>query len=344
MTTLPTLSAAHAAHFADLALANVAREYPNKPDHVVASPDDLRAPRVLHPSFYGSFDWHSCVHMHWLLVRVRRLFPALPQRADIDALLDRHFAPQAIAAEVAYLAAPEARAFERTYGWAWLLKLAEELSRTDDADARRWSGQLAPLAAAFVARYLEYLPRATYPIRYGIHPNSAFGLMFAVDYARTSGALPLAELADAKARAWFADDREAPASWEPSGADFFSPTLIEADLMRRVLAPAEYSSWLAAFLPGLADGEPATLFAPANVSARTDPQMVHLDGLNLSRAWCWRGIAATLPPTDPRRAAAHEAAAAHLAAGLVGVDGADYVGAHWLATFATLALAATSNA
>jgi hypothetical protein len=168
--------------------------------------------------------------------------------------------------------------------------------------------------------------------------------MFALDYARTCGAQALAEWAEAKARAWFADDRHAPASWEPSGADFFSPTLIEADLMRRVLTPSEFSNWLTTFLPGLARGEPGTLFVPATVSDRTDPQIVHLDGLNLSRAWCWRGIAATLPATDPRWAPVREAAAAHLSVGLVGVDAADYVGAHWLATFATLALADTSSA
>jgi hypothetical protein len=344
MNTLPILSVAHATRFADLALANVVREYPNKPDHVLASPDDLRAPRALHPSFYGSYDWHSCVHMHWLLVRVRRLFPRLPQRADIDVLLDRHFAPQAIAAEIAYLAAPETRAFERTYGWAWLLKLADELARSDDDDARRWFAQLAPLAAAFVNRYLAYLPQATYPIRYGIHPNSAFGLMFALDHARSCGARALGEMADAKARAWFADDRSVPASWEPSGSDFFSPALIEADLMRRVLDPPGFARWLTGFLPDLAHGEPATLFVPATVSDRTDPQIVHLDGLNLSRAWCWRGIAAALPADDARRVPAREAAAVHLTAGLAGVEAADYVGAHWLATFAALALGDTSSA
>lgn len=334
----PVLTAALASRFARIALGNVRAEYPNKPDHVLASPGDLRASRELHPAFYGSYDWHSCVHMHWLLARLRRLHPSLPERGDVAAAFDEHFAEDAVAAECAYLARPQAKSFERTYGWAWLLELARELGQGDDFDARRWARALAPLAEAFSARYVDYLPRARYPIRHGMHANSAFGLAFAIDYARASGAAALEDACVSRALAWFAADRYAPAAWEPSGADFLSPALMEADLMRRVLPHGRYGAWLSAFLPGLAGREPAALFAPALVDDRGDPQIVHLDGLNLSRAWCLRGIANALPPGDARAAVLLEAADRHLEAGLAGVESADYLGAHWLATFAVLAM------
>ena len=329
-----------AARFATIALANVEREYPNKLDHVLGSAADLQSPRALHPAFFGSYDWHSCVHMHWSLARVRRQFPALPQRAAIDALFDRHFAPEAIAGECAYLAGPNTQSFERTYGWAWLLKLAEELAHAREPRAQRWSMNLAPLAAVFVARYLAFLPKAHFPIRYGMHPNSAFGLAFALDYARVMGEFALEEASVAKARAWYEADRSAPAAWEPSGADFFSPALMEADLMRRVLPPIEFMRWLDQFLPGLEQRVPSTLFTPVTVSDRTDPQIVHLDGLNLSRAWCFRGIADALPQGDARVAVLRDAEAIHLMAGITGIDSGDYLGQHWLATFAVLALEA----
>ena len=333
-----SLSPSIAARFADIALANIVREYPNKPDHVLGDDTDAQPPRVLHPSFYGSYDWHSCVHMHWLLVRLRRRFPAMAVGHAIDALLDRNFAEDAIAAECTYVRRPSAQSFERTYGWTWLLKLADEIALSTDDRARRWSANLAPLARAFVARYLDYLPKAHYPIRYGMHPNSAFGLVFAVDYARRAGEHALADLCAVKARAWFGGDRDTPAAWEPSGADFLSPALIEAELMRRVFALAEFMAWLSAFLPGFARREPATLFVPVEVSDRSDPQIVHLDGLNLTRAWCFCGIAGALPEDEPRTEIASDAAATHLTAGLAGLESGDYVGSHWLASFAALAL------
>jgi hypothetical protein len=336
--TVPTLTSARAECFAAIALANLVREYPNKQDHVLEDDGDVLPARRLHPAFHTSFDWHSCVHMHWLLVRIRRLHPCVPQRAAIDALLETDLAPEKIGGECAYLARPGSASFERTYGWAWLLKLAAELFCSDDADARRWSTALAPLAEAFVARYLAFLPKADFPIRHGTHPNSAFGLALALDYAHRIGHAAFEALLVAKACAWYGADREAPAAWEPSGADFLSPSLMEAALMRRVLAASDYGSWLACFLPGLARREPATLFSPVTVSDRLDPQIVHLDGLNFSRAWCWRAIASGLAPTDPRATAANEAAAAHLATGIKALDAADYVGGHWLASFAALAL------
>ncbi len=296
-------------------------------------------PRVLHPAFHASYDWHSCVHMHWLLAHLYRRFPALRQRAEIAAVLDAHLAPDAIAGECAYLARPDTQSFERTYGWAWLLELAAELAR-GGAQCARWATALAPLADAFVHRYLAYLPRADYPIRYGTHPNSAFGLALALDYAETARDEALRARLRAKAHAWFDDDAAAPVAWEPSGADFLSPALMEAELMRRVLDPEAYGAWLARFLPGLARRALATLLVPAQVCDRADPQIVHLDGLNLSRAWCWRGIAGTLATDDARQVVAREAAVAHLHAGLQGLASTEFVGVHWLASFAALALGA----
>ena len=340
MPTAAELTPELASRFARLALANVAREYPNKLDHVLGGPEDVRAPRALHPAFFGSFDWHSCVHAHWLLVRILKTYPELAEAAAIRAALDATLAPEHLEAELAYLRRPEAGAFERPYGWAWLLKLAQELSSWTDIDAQRWSRDLAPLAQAFAGRYLAWLADATYPIRHGVHANTAFALAFALDYAKDCDAVALRAVVEAKARAWYLGDVDAPGGWEPSGADFFSPALIEADLMRRVLDASVFCDWLTHFLPGIPRGEPAVLFRPVAVSNRADPYIVHLDGLNLSRAWCWRAIASALPADDSRVRAAAAAAHAHLEAGMRGVDSGEYVGDHWLATFAVLALSA----
>jgi len=323
-----TLAAELASTFARTALANVTREYPAKLDHVLGGPGDVLGPRALHPAFYGSFDWHSCVHMHWTLARVRRLHPTMPERAAIDAAFDTHFTPGNIEAECGYLARPESAAFERTYGWAWLLELARELRGT------RWSSALAPLADAIVARYLDYLPRQRYPLRQGLHANSAFGLAFALDFADATGHAGLRTACAGTAMRWFAHDRDAPLHWEPAGIDFLSPALMEAELMRRVLEADALARWLDAFLPG--DGA----FAPVGVDDRSDGYIVHLDGLNLSRAWCMRGIAGALPQGDRRVAPLRASATQHLDAGMQGLASGDYAGAHWLATFATLALTA----
>jgi Protein of unknown function (DUF2891) len=338
MPTSQNFTPTIAALFADIALGNVVREFPNKLDHVMGSVGDVQRPRDLHPVFYGSFDWHSCVHMHWLLARVRRISPDLPQGKAIEGLFDAHLTPQSVAAECAYLARPESRGFERTYGWAWLLELATELGRGTDAESRRWAVTLKPLADAFVSRYVEYVPRQQYPLRAGVHPNSAFGILFALDHARQAGHAALESVCVERARIWFASDRDAPVAWEPSGADFLSPVLVEAELMRRVLPQLEFAEWLHGFLPRLVQREPATLFTPAQVSDRTDPFIVHLDGLNFSRAWCFRGIASSLPESDSRAAILREAGSLHVAAGMKGLTDGDYMGEHWLATFATLAM------
>jgi hypothetical protein len=340
MVAHPTLTPDRAASFARIALANVVREYPNHLNHVLTGPGDAATPRALHPAFYGSYDWHSCVHMHWLLACVRRRHPALPECSAIAKVFADHLAPAHVAAECAYFARPESATFERTYGWAWLLKLATELDASGDATAKAWAGQLAPLATVIVARYFDYLPRQRRPLRQGLHPNSAFGLAFALDYATWHDEPEFAALCSATALRWFGEDRDVPAAWEPSGADFLSPALMEADLMRRVLPAGAFAAWLGAFLPGLADGGPAALLTPAAVDDRADPQLVHLDGLNLSRAWCLAGIAGALPAADPRGDILRGASARHLAAGLTGLASGEYAGTHWLASFATLALSA----
>ncbi|MFT3765391.1 MAG: DUF2891 domain-containing protein [Minicystis sp.] len=327
-----------ASRFAAIALGHVTREYPNKMDHVLGGPGDVKGPRDLHPIFYGSFDWHSCVHGYWLLARLRRLHPGLAEADRIRDLFDAHLVGEKVAAEVAYLQRPESRGFERPYGWAWLLMLAAELARADADEGRRWARALAPLGEAFADRFVSFLPRATYPVRSGAHNNTAFALALAQEHAVVTGNTNLARIAAETARGWYGRDVGCQA-WEPSQDDFLSPALVEAECMRRALPEAEFRAWFACFLPQAAAGEPATLFRPATVSDRSDGKIVHLDGLNLSRAWCWRSIAAALPEGDPVRARARAAAEDHLDASLPHVAG-DYMGEHWLSTFALLALTA----
>jgi hypothetical protein len=332
------LTRENASAFARLALKGVSKEYPNKPEHVVGGPEDVRAPKALHPAFYGCYDWHSSVHGHWMLARILRLFPDLPESKEIRAILNEHLTADALKGEVDYFSRKESRSFERPYGWGWLLKLAEELHGWDDPDARRWSADLKPLADLIASRYLDFFPKQTYPIRTGVHPNTAFGLAFAHDYARAVGDSKLKALVDERARAYFGHDVNVPASWEPGGADFFSPSLMEADLMRRVLPPEEFRTWFAGFLPGASQGEPKALFEPATVTDRLDPQLVHLDGLNLSRAWGMKRVAASLPTGSPARDALESSAARHAEASLAHVASGDYAGEHWLASFAVYLL------
>ncbi|MFL5637665.1 MAG: DUF2891 domain-containing protein [Gemmatimonadaceae bacterium] len=341
------------ATFARLALAHVTREYPNKLDHVLRRRADLKSPRELHPVFYGSFDWHSCVHGYWLLGTVVRLFAAreggrrkgqagggrreaVPEVDKIEALFDEQFTAAKVKRELKYLQQPLRGTFERPYGWAWLLMLAAEFHRHNTTKGEQWRLALQPLADAFAQRYLDFLPKATYPTRVGTHFNSAFAIALAMEYAEVADNGPLRKALVNKARAWYLDDSDCQA-WEPGGDDFLSSALIEAECMRRVLGADDFASWLDRFLPRLAVREPATLFTPATVSDRSDGKIAHLDGLNLSRAWCWRSIATTWPESDARRGIALEAARAHLTASLPQVAG-DYMGEHWLATFALLAL------
>jgi len=334
----PTLDREAASVFAGLALKGITREYPNKLDHVMNGPEEVMNPAVLHPAFYGSYDWHSCVHGHWMLVRLLKLFPELPEAAEIRGTLEGLLTQENIAAEVSYLDAPNRASFERTYGWAWLLKLAEELEGWDDEDGRRWAGNLRPLADAVVALYEGFLPKQDYPIRRGVHPNTAFGIAFALDYAQAAGDGTLEALLLERTETYFGADRAYPAEWEPDGDDFFSRSLIEADLMRRVLPPGALAGWLRSFLPGLESGEPMSLLTPAEVSDRTDPKIVHLDGLNLSRAWCMRLLAEALPQGDPLIPVLMASAAQHARATLPHIANGNYEGEHWLGTFAVYML------
>jgi len=326
-----------AGRLAGIALGHVGREFPNGLVQTLSGPENLGRPRDLHPIFFGSLDWHSCVHGHWLLARLLRLFPDLPAAGAIVAHFDQAFTREKVAGERAYLARPLTRGFERPYGWAWLLMLAGELRRHDDPRGRAWSDTLAPLAADFVARFREFLPKADYPVRAGVHSNTAFALALAHDYALIAADEGLRALVEAKAADWYGADRACQA-WEPSGDDFLSPALMEAELMRRVLSPDAFAPWFTGFLPDLAEGRPATLFQPARVSDRSDGRIAHLDGVNLSRAWCWRGLAGALGD-GPVAILAREAADRHLAASLPHISG-DYMGEHWLASFALLALLA----
>ncbi|MFI5345850.1 MAG: DUF2891 domain-containing protein [Elusimicrobiota bacterium] len=328
-----------AARFAALALKCATVEFPNKADHIADGPDDLARPRDAHPAFYGCFDWHSSVHGHWLMVRTLKLYPDLPDAARLRAVLDVQLSTTAVAGEIAYLAKPSRKSFERTYGWAWLMKLDTELRGWDDPDARRWSAALAPLTREFARRTRDFLPKLTYPLRVGTHPNTAFALAFGLDYARAAGDKELEALLVERTKTYFLADKDYPAAWEPGGEDFFSPALLEADLMRRVLPPAAFARWLDGFLPLLGRGGPASLTTPAIVTDRSDPRIVHLDGLNLSRAWCFRGISAGLPADDPRRRELSALARRHLDASLPHVTSGAYEGEHWLATFAVFALA-----
>jgi len=329
------LTQALAGKFAAIALGHVTRPYPHKADHVFNGPEEVAPHREHHPIFFGSFDWHSCVHGYWTLATLLRRFPKMSEAPAIRALFAETFTAEKVAGELDYLARPMSAGFERPYGWAWLLKLAAELKAHDDQAAFE---AIAPLAEAFADRFMVFLPKATYPLRAGVHSNTAFALRLAMDYAEACGDADLAFLARETALGWHADDADCQA-WEPSGDEFLSPALMEAECLRRMLPADQFRAWFSAFLPRVAGRQPATLFAPATVSDRSDGKIAHLDGLNLSRAWCWRGIASVLASDDPARAVALEAAETHLASALPHVAG-DYMGEHWLASFALLALEA----
>ncbi|HEX7253003.1 MAG TPA: DUF2891 domain-containing protein, partial [Thermoanaerobaculia bacterium] len=307
------------------------------------SPADVRSPEDFHPAFFGCFDWHSSVHGHWMLVRLLRVVPDLASAGEIRSRLETHFSPEAIAAETSYMDRVSARSFERPYGWAWTLRLASELEAWDDAQGKRWRENIRPLENKVVERLADYLKKLTNPIRTGVHPNTAFALGEALDYARRVGRKDLETEVTARSRDYFRKDRACPFAYEPSGEDFFSPCLEEADVMRRVLPGPEFSQWLTQFWPGLSSATTAAVLSPAVVTDPTDPKLVHLDGLNLTRAWTLRGIAHALPRADSRRTALEAIASVHEKAGLVRVSSGNYEGEHWLASFAVYLLSASGR-
>ena len=331
-----SLTVAGASHLASLPLKCLEQEYPNKTGHTSQSDSDqVLTPKQLHPVFYGCFDWHSCVHGYWMLSRLLKLFPQLPEAGQIRNIFNKNITATNIALEIKYLDGNLSKTFERTYGWAWLLKLQEELNGWDDADAIMWRKNLQPLADKVIGLWKQFLPKQTYPNRTGIHPNTAFGLVFALDYARTLADTAFENAVVQSAKRLFIKDRNAPAGWEPDGTDFLSPSLEEADLMSRVLQKNDFIKWFNGFYNAATVKHLTQL--PV-ISDRNDFQIVHLDGLCFSRSWCMKGIAAMLPATDSRKKILYKAALMHLASGLPNIVSGSYGGAHWLASFAVYAL------
>lgn len=336
---------ANAASYARVALTNIAREFPSDVRCLMAGPGDFpHRPRDRTPVFYGSYDWHSCVEMHWLLVRLLRLTPDDVPAAEVRAVLTAQLTAEALLGEARFVADPDGGARQRPYGWAWVLALVHEtaaLAASGDEEAARWSRHLRPLADTVAARFVDWLPRQTYPVRHGTHVNGAFGLGRSLPHARDRAAAGDPALLDALTEAahrWFGRDADYPGGWEPSGSDFLSPALVEAELMAGLLGADAFVGWLGAFLPGLAAGEPRALLTPAVVSDSSDGQIAHLHGLNASRAWCLERLAATLPAGDPRLPVLLRAATAHADAALPHVVGGHYLVEHWLVAYAVLLL------
>jgi hypothetical protein len=335
----PAFDAKAAERFAKLALACVDKEYPNKISHVLNSDADVAPPRKLTPAFCGCYDWHSSVHGHWLLVRLIRTFPDASFAAAAREALRKSLTAENLKQEAAYLRGTGRATFERPYGLSWLLQLCAELREWDDAQAREMLVNLRPLEDAAVERLETWLPKLSHPVRIGEHDQTAFGLGLMLDYARNKGDDSFAKLVVDSARKFFLADKYCPLAYEPSGEDFLSPCLGEADVMRRVFPEKEFAKWLKEFLPQIPaardGGSYNTDWLQVAISPDpSDPKLAHLDGLNLSRAWMLEGIVSALPPDDPRRAALQAAADAHAHAGLAAVTGAHYEGGHWLGSFA----------
>jgi hypothetical protein len=332
-----------AATYADTIIQTVQQEYPNALRHTMTGPDDLPTPQQVHPAFYGCFDWHSCVEMHWALVRLLRLVPDAIDHAQTRATLARHVTTPHLQQEAAYLQAHPG--FERPYGWGWALMLANEVADWQDADAQIWAAAMRPLAQTITDLLLAWLPRATYPNREGVHANSAFGLARSLPWARRlahEGDPRLLQAITATALRWYQQDREYPAAWEPSGSDFLSPALTEAELMGALMDAGPFLAWFDAFLPELAQTRPPSLFQPAIVSDISDGQIAHLHGLNLYRAYAMQRLSQLLPADDVRGAILRQAAATHAAASLPAVTGTNYMAEHWLACYAVLYLGETT--
>ncbi len=328
-----------ASRFARLALDCVHREYPNKIGHVLNSDADARTPSSLHPVFYGCFDWHSSVHGHWLLVRLLRTVPAdqmpVELRSEIVNSLNQSFTATGVAEEVAYFRGENRKSYERPYGVAWFLQLTAELREWDDPRADAWLEILLPLEVVIVEQIVSWLPNLAYPIRLGTHNQSMFAFGLMLDWAQASGDTAMAEMVTERSLAFHSADRNCPLAYEPSGEDFLSPCLMEADLMRRILQQDEFSEWLSGFMPQIPLDGSGDWIATGIVNDPTDGKLVHLDGVNLSRAWNLREIARALPNADPRRPSLMAAASVHANAGIANVSAEHYEGSHWLASFAT---------
>jgi hypothetical protein len=328
--SIPPFSVEIASKFSNQAYSCLTSEYPNRIVHSLEASADVKSPMALHPAFYGCYDWHSSVHGHWMLVKMLQLFPDLPNRNEIIKTLDKNLTKENIQAEINYLKAKDRNSFERPYGWAWCLKLTAELANADTDYGKRWFKNMLPLAETIKSMYYDYLPGLYYPIRRGVYENTAFGLAFAFDYAQQMDDKTFAAFIKERSTFYFGNDRNIPASWEPEGDDFFSPSLIEAELMRRVLNRDEFLLWFKNFMPQL----PFSLTSPAVVADRDDPKGVHLDGLNLSRAWCLFELAKALPDDSQMHRDLWQSGYRHASEALPNVLSDNYVGSHWLSTFA----------
>lgn len=328
----PVLDIVEANRLAELPIACISREYPNKLNQTLTGDEDLLPPRDLHPSFYGCFDWHSSVHGHWSMVKLLKDFPDLEKSEEMKSLLFESLSAENIEKEIEYFKQEQNKTFERTYGWAWLLKLADELYTWDTRFAKELYDNLSPLAVLISRMYIDFLPKLQYPIRVGTHTNTAFGLTFAYDYASLTSNDSLMIAISNKAREFYLYDTACPLSWEPGGNDFLSPCLEEANIMRRILDTGDYADWLERFMPGLSDQDFS--LEPGIVTDRSDGQLAHLDGLNFSRAWCLYGISNNIPGYEHLRNIADE----HILHSLPSITDGHYEGGHWLASFALLAL------
>ena len=331
-----SLTVEGASHLASLPLKCMQQQYPNKTNHTSAGDSDqLMTPMQQHPAFYGCFDWHSSVHGHWMLVSLLKQFPDLPEAKKIRESISKNINTQNIIDEIKYFDGKLSKSYERTYGWAWLLKLQQELLTWNDADAIKWRTALQPFCDTVIRLWMNYLPKQTYPNRTGVHPNTAFGLVFALDYARTAGNQIFEASIIQSANQLYGKDKNAPTVWEPDGTDFLSPSLEEADLMKRVLNKEQFVLWFNNWIT------PASLQHLTQlpvISDRTDMQIVHLDGLCFSRSWCMKGIAKQLADTDKRKTILLRSAIRHLNASLPNIASGSYGGEHWLASFAVYAL------
>jgi hypothetical protein len=340
---VPSMDPAAAARFAGLALKCLHAEYPNHISHTMDSDADARPPHTLNPAFYGCYDWHSDVHGHWLLVRLVRLNPDAPFARRARAELARSLTAENIAGEMAYLRRADRASFERPYGLAWLLQLSAELRGWDDPQAREWASVLRPLEGEAAARLKRWVPKLHYPIRIGEHDQTAFSFGLIWDWAGVAGDTQMRDVLADAARRFYVNDRDCPIDYEPSGEDFLSPCLAEADFMRRVLDRPAFGRWLSQFLPGLAEKPDSAWLSPAVVTDRADPKLAHIDGLNLSRAWMLEGIAHGLEADDRRVPILLAVAMQHRAAALPAVTGEHYEGGHWLGTFAVYLASAAGS-